>query len=482
MSKQTGLDRRAVLTVSLAGAAAASGPAGAAGGPVRADVIVVGGGFSGLAAARAVQAAGRSVIVLEARDRVGGRVMPGRIAGLTIDLGGMWLGPTQTRLAVLAQHYGVATYPTYLTGKNLIEVAGRRGDGQGEDAFSALEPDALADFAGLVGALDVLVGQTPADAPWTAPDAERLDQVTFASWLDANAKTLAARTLFEMLIRALLCAEPKDVSLLFVLFYLRSGEGLTTLISSGPGGAQNLLFVGGLHQISARMAADLGGAVRLSEPVRSIRQDANGVEVISDRGRYVGRQVIVALPPPLAGKIEYEPLLPHDRDALTQRMPMGSAIKVWIAYETPFWREQGMNGSVFSDRFAFGPAFDATPPGQPHGIIAGFFDAAAAGQWSPRTSAERRAEVLRALVDALGPKAGEPMEYVEQDWTAERWSRGCYGAFAPPGVLSAYGPALRAPVGRLHWAGTETASVWSGYVEGAIRAGERAAAEALAQA
>lgn len=481
MSKVTGLDRRAVLTVSLAGAAAASSPAGAAIGPAKADVIVVGAGFSGLAAAHAVKAAGRSVVVLEARDRVGGRVKPGRIAGLTIDLGGMWLGPSQTRLAALAEHYGVATYPTYLEGKNVFEVAGRRGQGRGEDAFSALAPADLADFAGMVGALDAMVARTPGGAPWTAPDAERLDQITFASWLDANAKTLGARTVFEMLIRSLLCAEPKDVSLLFVLFYFRSGEGLTTLISSGPGGAQNLLFVGGLHQISERMAADLGGAVRLSEPVRSIRQDANSVEVVSDRGRYVGRQVIVALPPPLAGRIEYEPLLPHDRDALTQRMPMGSAIKAWVAYEAPFWREQGMNGSVFSDRFAFGPAFDVSPPRQPHGIIAGFFDAAAASQWAPRSSAERRAEVLRVLVDALGPKAAKPLEYIEQDWTAERWSRGCYGAFAPPGVLSAYGPALRAPVGRLHWAGTETASVWSGYVEGAISAGERAASEVLAR-
>lgn len=479
-------DRRAVLTASMAGASmvgamAVGGSAGASTPATQtADVIVVGGGFSGTAAARALKAAGRRVIVLEARDRVGGRVKPGRIAGVTIDLGGMWLGPTQTRLAELAKGYGVGTYPTFLEGKNLFEVNGVRGTGRGEDSFSALPPDALADFAAMVGELEQLAGKLPLDAPWTAPDAAKLDAMTFATWLDAHAKTKGARGVFEMLIPALFCAQPHDISLLFMLFYLKSAGDLSTLISSGPGGAQNFLFVGGLHQVAAKMAADLGPAVRLNTAVRTIRQDASGVEVICDDGRYTAPRVIVALPPPLAGRIEYEPLMPHARDALTQRMPMGSCIKIWVAYETPFWRKDGLNGSLFSDRFAFGPAFDVSPPGQPHGLIAGFFDGAHAREWSPRTAAERRAEVLRLLVEGLGPQAATPLDYVEQDWSTERWSRGCYGAFAPPGVLSAHGASLRAPVGRVHWAGTETSETWTGYVEGAIRAGERAAAEATA--
>ena len=476
-------DRRAVLTASMAGAGAmaVAGSAGASTPAAQtADVIVVGGGFSGLAAARALKAAGRRVVVLEARDRVGGRVKPGRIAGVTIDLGGMWLGPTQTRLAELAKGYGVATYPTFLNGKNLFEVNGVRGTGRGEDSFSALPPDALADFAAMVGELEQMAGKLKGVAPWAAPEAEALDRITFATWLDGRAKTKGARGVFEMLIPALLCAQPHDVSLLFVLFYLQSAGDLATLISSGPGGAQNFLFVGGLHQVAARMAAELGPAVKLNSAVRTIRQDASGVEVVCDDGRYTAPRVIVALPPPLAGRIDYAPMMPHARDALTQRMPMGSCIKVWVAYETPFWRKAGLNGSLFSDAFAFGPAFDVSPPGQPRGLIAGFFDGAHAGEWSPRSPAERRAEVLRLLVEGLGPQAATPLDYVEQDWSTEQWSRGCYGAFAPPGVLSAYGPSLRAPVGRVHWAGTETAEIWTGYVEGAIRAGERAAAEAVA--
>lgn len=475
-------DRRAVLTASMAGAMAVGGSAGASTPATQtADVIVVGGGFSGLAAARALKAAGRRVVVLEARDRVGGRVKPGRIAGMTIDLGGMWLGPTQTRLADLAKGYGVATYPTFLDGKNMFEVNGVRGNGLGEDSFSALPPADLADFAAMVGELQQLAATLPAQGPWAAAEAEKLDAITFATWLDGAAKTKGGRGVFEMLIPALLCAEPQDVSLLFFLFYLQSAGDLSTLISSGPGGAQNFLFAGGLHQVAARMAGDLGPAVKLNTAVRTIRQDASGVEVICEDGRYTAPRVIVALPPPLAGRIDYEPLMPHARDALTQRMPMGSCIKVWVAYETPFWRQAGLNGSLFSDAFAFGPAFDVTPPGQPHGLIAGFFDGAHARGWSPRSAEQRRAEVLRLLVAGLGPKAATPIDYVEQDWSTERWSRGCYGAFAPPGVLSAHGAALRAPVGRVHWAGTETAEIWTGYVEGAIRAGERAAAEALAQ-
>jgi monoamine oxidase len=441
-----------------------------------ADVIVVGAGFAGLAAAKALRAAGLEPLVVEARERVGGRTCPGSIAGLTIDLGGMWVGPTQTVLDALAREYGVKTYPQYITGKSAIELNGKWRSSEGEDYGALLSLPVKLDVAQVVYRLTALSDSINPDSPWTHPKADVFDAMTLQTWLDEHTHTAGAMSFMVSLIRAVFCAEPADLSFLFCLFYLRSGGNLEDLTTVRKG-AQQRLFVGGVHQLSQRMADQLGERVRLNSLVTDIDQDAEGVTVTCPGATFRAKALIVAIAPALAGRINYSPLLPAKRDALTQRMPMGSAIKVWIAYATPFWRKQGFSGLFSSDTAAFGPAFDVTPPETRAGILAGFFDARNSVEWSARTTEQRRAEVVRCLTAAFGAKAGAPLEYVEKNWTQERYSLGCYTGTLGPGALTQFGPTLREPVGRIFFAGTESSPIWAGYIEGALRSGARAAAE-----
>jgi monoamine oxidase len=285
--------------------------------------------------------------------------------------------------------------------------------------------------------------------------------------------------LFDLFVRSLLCCEPAQVSMLFFLFYIKGGGGLELMIKGGEGGAQNLLFHGGVHQIAARLARELGDRVRLSSPATAIEWDADGVTATTPAGAITARRAIVATPPGLTNAICFTPDLPHDKRGLLQRQNMGSCIKIWIAYDRPFWRDQGFNGMLADHGAPFTPIFDATPPGADVGFLAGFYDGDAAALETGTPDTRRRA-VLQTLAQNFGDAALAPIAYAERDWRNERWSQGCYGAYMGPGTLTRYGAALRTALGPIHWAGTETAREWSGYIEGAIEAGERASAEVLA--
>ncbi len=449
---------------------------------VDADVVVVGAGLAGLSAARRLVDRGRTVVVLEARDRVGGRTEGGLTRdGVPLELGGQWIGATQNRMYDLVDELGLAVVPTWNRGQHLMVSGGRRGRlAAHRGAVPRLGPVVLADLFRGLRRFEALAGQVPLDRPWEAPDADALDGQSFETWIRSNLRTATGRSYFRVVTEAVFAAQSTDLSALHALFYAHSGSDLETLISV-DGGAQQHRVVGGTHQISERLAERLGDRVVLSSPVESIEHDRAGCRVRTRKGTvHAAGRVVVTVPPTLAGRLRYDPPLPSWRDQLTQRVPAGSVIKFHAVYDEPFWRQDGLTGQVASDVGPVKVTFDNSPPGGRPGVIVGFLEGDEGRRWARHSGSERRAAVLACLAGYFGDAASAPVEYLERDWMSEEFSRGCYGAHFAPGVWSAYGAALRAPIGRIHWAGAECATVWNGYMEGAVRSGEQVADDLLA--
>jgi monoamine oxidase len=442
-----------------------------------ADFVVVGAGLAGLAAARDLAAGGASVIVLEARDRVGGRTLNEEIGdGKVVEVGGQWIGPTQDRLAALAAHVGVDTYPTYTQGENLLERSGRISRYRG--TIPRLNPLALVDVEVAQRRLGRLARSVVVDAPWETPGAAKLDSQTVATWMRRNMRTRLGRSLLELGIEAVWAAEPEDLSLLHMLFYIRSAGSLDLLFDT-EGGAQDSRFVGGSQLVSVRLAERLGDRIVLNAPVRRLVQHGSGLDAYADGVTVRAKRAIVAIAPPLAARIVYDPPMPGHRDQLTQRTPLGTVAKCMAIYDEPFWRGEGLSGQGLSLTGPIRLTYDNSPPDGSPGVLLGFLEGRHARNWGRATPQDRRDAVLRTFTTLFGPKAGSPERYVERLWAEEEWTRGCYGCHLPPGAWTAYGSALLEPVGRIHWAGAETATVWNGYMDGAVSSGERAAGEVL---
>ncbi|KUL38934.1 oxidoreductase [Streptomyces sp. NRRL F-4489] len=443
-----------------------------------AEVVVVGAGVAGLVAARDLVRGGAEVVVLEARERVGGRVLNDELpGGGPIEVGGQWVGPGQHRVLALIEELGLSTYPTYDDGRHIAEFGASRSLYTGR--IPKVNPVVLADIAQTQLRLDRAARQVAAADPWRAKGAGELDAQTFATWLRRTARTARGRRFFRVVTEGVFSAEPEDMSALWAAFYVGAAGGLDALINV-TGGAQQDRVTGGSQRIALALAEELGDRIVLGSAVTEIEWQGSGVRVGTGGGTAVrARRAVIAVPPPLAARIRFSPTLPGDRDQLVQRMPMGRVIKVNVVYDEPFWRRAGLSGQANSDRRPLGTVFDNTPPDGSPGVLVGFLEGRHADTGARMEPADRRRHVINDLVGYFGPRARDPLAYIERDWAEEEYSRGCYGAFTAPGALSRFGPALRAPIGPLHWAGTETATRWAGYMDGAAESGHRAAEEVL---
>jgi monoamine oxidase len=442
------------------------------------DFCVVGAGFAGLTAALRLKQGGHSVAVLEARDRVGGRTHTvRRDDGSWIDRGGAWVGPGQDRIYALMKEFGVPTYKQYTGGKAMMVVDGKQYRYQGTIPWS-LSPWAAANLGAVFLQLGQMCKSIPLEAPWEAKNAEKWDQITLAKWLSSNTLSKPAHDLLDTALAGCYTSAASEVSMLFVLYQMASGGGPGFLLGVKDG-AQDSRPVGGMGAIYEPMTAEIGDSLHLAQPVRRIEHDADGVTVRSDDMVVRAQRVIVAVPLAIASQIIYEPMLPMDRTFLHQRMPSGAINKINIVYDEPFWRADGLSGQSAAPGSPATVTIDASTDAPRPGVLCVIVEGPIARQIGRRDETERRRAILAELVGRFGDKAASPVDYLEQNWSIERYSGGGMLSHAPTGVLTQFGPALRAPCDRIHWAGTESSAIMCGWVDGAIRSGERAAAEVM---
>jgi monoamine oxidase len=448
---------------------------------IDADVCVVGAGYAGLSAALRLHQNGKSVVVLEARDRVGGRIWTEHLPdGTPVDRGGAWLAPKHEAVFGLARDFGVATYKTWVKGAHLLVDEGRMLRYRG--LIPKISPLAVLSIVLAQARLDWTAKRVPIDAPWTAKRASEYDARSVAWWFErSGVRTALARDLFDMAVRGLFTGSLDDTSYLHLLFLVRAHGSINTLFSI-KGGSQENMIEGGAGLIATRIADSLGDAVRLATPVRSITQLEDHVEVAGSDVTVSARHAVVCIPPVLTLDITFDPVLPDDRRALYTSAIAGPESKTLVVYDEPFWRGDGFSGQSAGPGSASEVTLDASPSSGTPGVIASFTFGRVAERVGQLDPGERRRAVLDALAARFGPRAGSPVEFIETAWWTEPWTRGCSMAHFPPGVLTRYGPLLRAPFGRVHWAGTETSTRSHGAIDGAVLSGQRAAAEILDRA
>ena len=437
------------------------------------DVVVIGAGLAGLTAARELTRCGLDTVVLEGRDRVGGRTDSAVLAGVTVDLGASFVGPTQDAVLKLAADLGCDTTPTYNDGANLIRWRGKVRSYHG--TIPKLGPLGLLDIGRIRWQFERIAARVSITEPWTATRAATLDAISLGGWLRSIAATRTSMDLMAIMARVTWGAEPDEVSMLHAVRYVKAAGGLDRMLDVTDG-AQQDHFPRGTYEMSRRMAAELGDRVRLNAAVSRIEWSPDAVALTSSAGVVEARRAIVAIAPAHRLDIDIAPAPPIEYQQLAQRWQQGALSKAYAAYRRPFWRDNGLSGQALSDQGPVFITFDVGPADGP-GVLLGFVDSRGFDALSPE---ERRTRALAGFVAIFGDEAAEPIDYIDQRWGAEPFAPGGPTAAVPPGSWTQFGPLLRRPVGPLHWAGTETADEWTGFMDGAVRSGQRAAAEVAA--
>ena len=446
---------------------------------IEADAVVVGAGVAGLAAARRLVAEGRDVVVLEARDRVGGRLWNTEIGGEANELGGEWVAPYQSHLHALLEELGIELFPAYRDGDDVyVDEAGRAHRHAGDE--TALSEEDERELKDGDAKLDALAKELDPDAPWEHPRARELDEITFDEWLRAEVGTEAAReNLRSYLADGFLTKPAHSFSLLQGLWVIAGAGGTYELFA--PEQCLAYRVVGGSQLIPIRMAEELGERVILNAPVRAIRWRDGGVEVDAGDLRVTAQAAVVAVAPNLAATIRFEPALPAWRMRLQQASSQGSVTKFLAVYDHPFWREDGLSGEGFAPFGLVRELYDNTPPSASAGVLCTFLPGEQADVVARMSPDARRTAILEGMAAFVGPEGLRATDLIETDWSAEEWTRGAYASTFGIGGLTRFGPDMRRPVGPIHWACSDIAGFGNMHMEGAARSGDAAAAEILAR-
>jgi monoamine oxidase len=438
------------------------------------DVVVIGAGLAGLTAARELVGRGLDVVVLEGRDRVGGRTLSDTLAGVPVDRGASFVGPTQDAVLNLAAELGCPIEPTFCDGANLIRWRGKVRSYPG--TIPKLGPVGLLDIGRIRWQFERIAKTVSITAPWSAPQAAKLDGISLGEWLRSIRATSSSRDLMSIMSRVAWGAEPDELSMLHTVRYVKAAGGLDRMLDIVDG-AQQDHFPGGSHAMALKMATELGDRIRLGAVVSRIEWSENAVAVASSAGTVEARRAVVTVPPAQRLDIDIAPAPPIEYQQLAQRWPQGALTKSYAAYRTPFWRAKGLSGQAMSDEGPVFLTFDVSPSAEGPGVLLGFTDPKG---FDALPAEQRRRTALSCFAKIFGDEALDAIDYLDQRWGAETFAPGGPTAAVPPGSWTQFGPLLRRPVGPLHWAGTETADEWTGFMDGAVRSGQRAAAEVAA--
>ncbi len=444
----------------------------------RTETVIIGGGFSGLAAARELHRHGRPFLLLEARDRLGGRTYTRRFEdGKYVDLGGQWIGPTQDRMYDLAREHKVEWYETYNQGINILDLDKRMRTYKG--LIPKMDVASLLNIDFVLKRLESMARKVPLESPWTAPKAREWDSISLEAFVRRSCFTKACYAVVRAGLETVYACELNEVSLLHALFYMRSGTSLNCLLSI-QGGAQQHRIKGGMQFLAEKIAEPFVSMIHYNAVAHTVRHQESEVTIEGDGFSIQCRKVIIAIPPVLIPGITFQPELPLYKTQLLARMSMGIVGKVVGIYAKPFWRSKGFSGQVVADHHGpFQTLFDSSPADGEYGTLLAFCIADRARAFFAKPEAERQAIALEYFTRYFGDAAAKPLKYIDHEWASEPWSRGCYAGVYPTGAWTNFRDGLARTVGNIHWAGTETSDVWYGYIEGAVRAGERAAREVI---
>ncbi|WP_238348017.1 flavin monoamine oxidase family protein [Pseudoalteromonas citrea] len=430
------------------------------------DIVIVGAGLSGLAAAKQLSDGNEYQFkVYEAKSRVGGRTInqalkDNRGNEHIVDGGAQWIGPTHVAMHDLIKELRLNTFLTPQVGESL--------------QFDAPEPPLQQELNVLRAQLNQLAAHLPMRAPWLARSAKQWDEITALQWMQRAQFSPEAIQELDYSVQTFLAASISEISFFYLLFYIRSAGSIEQLEDLNNG-AQDSLIKEGAQSISIELRKRINAQLNFDAVVSVDDYETFTLVTLQSGQVTLCQKVIFAMMPSLLKNIRFSPALSTEKLALIDNWNTSvGSIKAHILFNRPFWREQGLSGISFLPNEAFSSTFDCTRTNSVAGALTVFVNGSA--EMRALTVTERRERILSQLSQLFGPLALEAIDYVEMDWMNEPFQQGCESPLNV-NVLSNFGKVLRTPHGNVYFCGTETAEVWSGYMEGAVTAGYRAAGE-----